>query len=81
MSYTSADQPGDPSIPDYRWVPTTPDPRQIHAITAALVAATVALFASSLQFAAHASLANVTLEWWPSLSRPDPSDKASALSV
>ena len=27
MSYTSADRPGDPPIPDYRWVPGTPDPK------------------------------------------------------
>lgn len=25
MSYVSADRPGDPPIPDYRWVPGTPD--------------------------------------------------------
>lgn len=27
MSYTSAHRPGDPPIPDYRWVPGTPDPK------------------------------------------------------
>ena len=25
MSCTSLDRPGDPPIPDYRWVPSTPD--------------------------------------------------------
>lgn len=25
MSYTSPDRPNDPPIPDYRWVPGTPD--------------------------------------------------------
>lgn len=33
MSYTSPDRPGDPPIPDYRWVPAPPDPNY-HGSTA-----------------------------------------------
>lgn len=32
MSYTSPDRPGDPPIPDYRWVPGTPDPKNYYTV-------------------------------------------------
>lgn len=32
MSYTSPDRPGDPPIPDYCWVPGTPDPKNHYTV-------------------------------------------------